>query len=1363
MNKREMSKLRNSRSVDIQRITSVGAQLHGLETYINPDVSAALRFRQRHSEMVGEGFLPSFNSISDDGVEDKGDTLGVALIQPVTIGIEYTQVERDLFPTRRSLQINIDPVSTMLSFQDLQLVEIVLKRWSSAKRKLSDSATNPSDPLSSSGALKGVVEDKKVQFQVVFSSSRLGLGLRTEGSHVVVNNIQNTAYDSQIYQGDILVSIGNQSVSNVPLEQIVKTLARSGRPITVGFERVDTLLGSQGSLESTTTKEELPPEMDCDEDLVNGYPICCYSLHFRSGTQLGLVFEKSVCGQFPVVSKLLSSIDEAVVLSSSVDAFDSEQIEVIDSVFNSEQKRLPRVGAVVVAVDDITVEELGAEEVWQILSKMQDFDASRDLRGSDIASDVTFSITFQETHSSTWGKVDTIEVSSAGVALSFIDDLNGRDMPLFRAKLSSAEIHIERGLGINAHILDNTIPSLLTPLYSDSEEEDSDAYLSIDQVKDIQTESIVSFSAISICSVDYFRPRVSFWEPLLEPSQLFLYFEKQDGSIEANRPAQVALEVSDRLLHDQFNRATFTQNNHLGEAHMVSINVTDAAAEVLNETLTRWKDWRRNILQESEDVHLEYDDELVLGEKHNPAATSMSNIHMVGENTHFHGDAMKVNQRQSAQRGAAKKAAQGALIFAQRRGAETSKKSDSAKPFIFRNRTGISIAFVQQERGLRNSRYSGRTWREPGDSSGLTATIGEYDGLEEYEQESITELADQEDAKFNMDLIDEKYGEGKSQRRSTRQYANKIRSYEGRYPDLMVAIQAVAGILIEPIRNLQVFKVGSTIRHLTVKKDNGSCTGFDSTSNSIQVVWNVEIEDNRRIITLSTAVRVVSAGLGMPIEVGFRHGTNENDIDHSSQSPISAIGIARSDCPFYMPLWLALKLEPVSVYVRPSSVGTTEKSWSESSVLHFGLFIEERTTAVGGKRNDSTTGRWTWEETFSGLRYICCHTGVDEKYPTWFSVFGSSTSNHSETPFSDLSGDKQKDDGLHKRNEFETCEVLSVTLDSGLTIRNMLPAIIEAEVVQGDDPGAESNDEKPIHFSFDEVEPDVLKFRMLKVGECTEIFEVNYNARGLKLRIKHQHLKGWSTWAPLELNATLERGDDHEVYPNETMTTETISPSQVNVQISGGDLGIPMTFGVRIEPKMTNDDMHRGRMYGVEVIVFAELWIRNITSLPLNFGCPAHQIYEPKQSLTETSLNDSIAKFTAESALMELTSLLEVGEKGTVLNQKTGKEDSERNDLIESLPGQQCRELTEEVFEYVEIESSVIKRKWWASESYNGYHKQIFDVDDSGVNWKWLDEKWVSTNKKPSFVIVLGLAQYNLYLTQCYIRQLILLVEQSRL
>ena len=1323
-----MSGPKNSSSLDIQQITSVGAQLHSLETYINPDVSDALRLRKRHLEMIGSRFSTSLNVLPDDKNEAVGDTLGVALIQPVTIGIEYIQIERDLFPTRRSLQINIDPVSTMLSFGDLQLVETILKRWSTNEDRGSEDRTDHQDSLVRSESTKEStketmmesrmesMKESKVPFQIIFNSKRLGLGLRAEGTHVVVNTVQNTAYNHKIQQGDVLTSISNESVLDMPLEQIVKILAESGRPVTVGFERAVASPVAQGESESPKIHEG-----DHADDSADGYPISIYTLHFRSDIHLGLAFEKSVCAQFPVVSKILSSIDDAVVLLGSMDDIDSEQIEVIDSVFNSEHTRLPKVGAVVVAVDGVPVEELGAEEVWQILEKVQASDVSRRLIGSENASNVTFSLTFQETHSSTWGKIDTIEISSAGMALSFIDDLNGRDMPLFRGKLSSLEVHMERGLGINAHILDNTIPSLLTPVYPDSDEANSDLVLSIDEVEDIQTESIISFSVISICSVDYFRPRVSFWEPLLEPSQLFFHVEKQDGNIELNRPAQIALEVSDRLLHDQFTRATSIQNNRLGKAHMVSINVTDAAAEVLAETKTRFEDWRKNLKEESDDVDIEFAKDMILKEGQK-SYSAVADFHMAHQDGHFQDEVLEDSQRSAS---AARKAALGALIFAQKRGAETSKKSDSAKPFIFRNRTGISIAFVQQGCGLRSRGSSARRLREPGEASSFTATIGEYDGLEEYGQESITELADQEDAKFNMDLIDENF-ENSSQRRSTNQFANKIRSYEGRYPDLTVAIQAVAGILVEPITNLQVFKVGSTIRHLTVKKDNGSYTGLDSTRNSIQVVWNVEIEDNRRILTLSTAVRLVSAGLTMPIEIGFRQDKYDNIKNHASENVISSIGIARSEYPYYMPLWLALKLEPVSIYVRPASTGNAEHSWSELSVLQFNLFAEGRVIADGRQLNNSTTGRWTWEETFVGLRFVCCRSKIEEKYPTWFSVYGSSSSTLLEN-FS-TQGEKPKKNTTRQRNGFDAYEVLSIVLDCGLTVRNMLPAVIEMEVVQGDESGPRSGpkDKGASHFSFDEVEPDLSKFDTLNAGECTEVFEVNYSATVPKIRIKHPYLKGWSTWAHLELGEEPDIvGDDDNSHPNKAMAIKSITPSQVNIQVPGGDFGLPMTFGVRIEPKSMTDGTHRIHVYGLEVILYAELWIRNITSLALNFGCPANQIYEPKQTFKSPS-NDLITKFTAESALMELTSLLEVGDKGTVLNQKVTEDDSENLYAIESLPGQQCRVLTEEVFEYVEVENSTIKRKWWASENYNGYHRQILDVDDTGANWKWLDEKWVS-------------------------------------
>ena len=160
---------------------------------------------------------------------DSDDTLGVALIQPLGVGIEYMQFERALFPTRRSLVVNIDPVSTMLSFEDLQLVEVVLKRWSSGRNKRPPHHNNHSCVLPKSGKFpqgeKSAEETTTMQFEVVFNTTLLGLGLvRTDGSQVAVNSIQNPEYTHQVNVGDVLISVGDENVRGKSLDQIVAIL-----------------------------------------------------------------------------------------------------------------------------------------------------------------------------------------------------------------------------------------------------------------------------------------------------------------------------------------------------------------------------------------------------------------------------------------------------------------------------------------------------------------------------------------------------------------------------------------------------------------------------------------------------------------------------------------------------------------------------------------------------------------------------------------------------------------------------------------------------------------------------------------------------------------------------------------------------------------------------------------------------------------------------------------------------------------------------------------------------------------------------------------------------------------------------------
>jgi hypothetical protein len=1313
---------RKSDSIDSQHVTSVDAQLHGLETYINPDVDAVLRFSQRHVEMIG-GWIDTDIPLMDEmGSLENGDALGVALIQPVTTGIEFTQTVRDLFPTRRSLVVNIEPVSTMLSFEDLQLVERVLNRWSKKGKK-------SAGPFRNDNITMDIPSTE--QYEILFKDTRLGLGLRTEGEKILVSSVQNNTFSREIKCGDALVAVDENQVAKKSLEQVVKMLTKAKRPVSIKFERKS----QTEHLKMHTLKDAISPDVapsvlstsaDSKPNVETAESFSCpvYSLSFYLGAPLGLEFEESPCGKFPVVSKVLPSVDEAVVVPNAIGIIENEQIEIIEPAFDPATTRIPKVGAVVVAIDEIPVEEIGVKAAWELLLRTQKARDASEQAPNDLSPRVaTFRLSFQEIDSAVWGKVETADVSIAGVALSFIDDFNGRDMPLFRGKLNTMELHAARGIGVESHIIDRTVPMLLSPLDMDCLEKS--VTLDSRTVQEIHTESIVSLTAIGRFSVDYFHPRVAFWEPLLEPSQLFFLLEKQGGSIESQRPAQIALEMSDRLPGTHSVRTNLAQSIYFKESSMVSVNITDAAAEVLVQGIRRWKMWRQDISSKMIEMGEGCD-----SPDFTPKSPEDDSIVLSGD-----------EPPEEIQRAAAQQAAQAALVFAQKRGAETSKSSPSSKPFIFRNRTGMSVAFVQQGKGLRDQAFPSKRKLESSSTLETETAIGEYRGLERYERQAITELADQEDAKFDIDLIETHSNDGSIMGRSVRHFNNKVRSYEGRYPDLTVAIQAVAGVSIEPLADLQVFKVGSSIRYLTVKKEIS--TGF--AIHSIRVVWNVEIEDNRRILTLSTAVRLISSGFGIPIEVGVRKGTARNGKEDfrslslssigfevevgsskasqsSADSTVTSIGLVSSKTPLYMPLWLALKLEPINVCIRPASIFLSDFEWSHDAVLQFGPVdqAESQTDA-------SFMARWTWEETFQEISFVRCDPQNFTSSSVWFSVFGSTSLGSYGNTLKQGKEEKKKS-SVKRRDESDLFDVLSLTLDSCLTLRNMLPLDIAWEVSCS----SKRDTNHRVLPSCSEVSSprgtEFLKTKLLHSGELTEIVEYCHNSFNLQARFQMAGGNAWSTWASLSLDDL--RNFDDEIDSNDpSEVVDALFPSscQVNVEIQDGPLGVPTIFGARILPKMTTDDPFRGQVYGLEIIVYAELWIRNITSLPLNFGCPGHQLQNALPNLKKqgTSFDESVAKFTAESALMEIANLLEVGDKGTGLNQSIARKMAESG-TIESLPNQTANSLVEEVFEYVEINSSMVRRRWWASESFDSYRQNITNVTDGNATWKWIDESWVS-------------------------------------
>jgi hypothetical protein len=129
------------------------------------------------------------------------------------------------------------------------------------------------------------------------------------------------------------------------------------------------------------------------------------------------------------------------------------------------------------------------------------------------------------------------------------------------------------------------------------------------------------------------------------------------------------------------------------------------------------------------------------------------------------------------------------------------------------------------------------------------------------------------------------------------------------------------------------------------------------------------------------------------------------------------------------------------------------------------------------------------------------------------------------------------------------------------------------------------------------------------------------------------------------------------------------------------DFGVPVQFGIRVTPKVSSPSRGSGCCYGLELVVFAELWFRNLTSLPIDFGCPWSQLSSQK---------------TADSG-----------------------------PNLQSLPLETGKELVHEVFEYMEVESSIVKRRWWAAEQYDNQRTEIAKFPESGSYWKWIDGGWV--------------------------------------
>ena len=97
----------------------------------------------------------------------------------------------------------------------------------------------------------------------------------------------------------------------------------------------------------------------------------------------------------------------------------------------------------------------------------------------------------------------------------------------------------------------------------------------------------------------------------------------------------------------------------------------------------------------------------------------------------------------------------------------------------------------------------------------------------------------------------------------------------------------------------------------------------------------------------------------------------------------------------------------------------------------------------------------------------------------------------------------------------------------------------------------------------------------------------------------------------------------------------------------------------------------------------------------------------------------------AEAALKEFSALFETSEQSRSFAPRKAPSSGQGPDIL-LLPAQAVTTLTEECFEYIEVESSTVKRRWWGTQDFRSIRENLTENTDEPGDWRWIDDAWVS-------------------------------------
>jgi len=559
--------------------------------------------------------------------------------------------------------------------------------------------------------------------------------------------------------------------------------------------------------------------------------------------------------------------------------------------------------------------------------------------------------------------------------------------------------------------------------------------------------------------------------------------------------------------------------------------------------------------------------------------------------------------------------------------------------------------------------------------------------------------------------------------KTTRGSTNRIRTYDGQFPLLSVCLRSSNNLSsVEVLQDLSVVKIGKALRQLQVEKTTESNTEIGY----IHVVWSVELENNRRVITISNAISLISPKCAIPIEFGVLQQTPHHTKESEGKNLIvvKSIGISTPSKGFCLPLWIDLCFQSAEIYIRPFTKCNLYE-WCSSSILQFSRLNSKDSSSLS-----LTPDIWTWTIRDSNCSVVCepSKKGAQDdelRFPAFLS-FDCIDKRLMSTK-------KQLKKGALTENDVEISngyQIICLNFFSPLSIRNILPTSVDWEVsncittatskviklVDGSSIRKNQNRET----MTEALSPGECNF-MIPSGGGEEVLSCNIFTMTIQVRFRCTFDQSWSSWVLLNP----ESSEYDNLNENNDQDTSKRYPRHVNVQCRNKN-GTPLTLGVKIVPKhflssqptqegVTNAEMQKG----FDMILYNELWMVNLTSLPIIFGAPSTQVYSRETDSPPT--DDSTNKIAAESALLELTSILEFGDKGHTFS--VDNDDNYHDGEICILPQQQDDHVIEEVFEYVEIEGGSVSRRWWASENHNN-ERPSPSLQDSIDGFYWIDKSW---------------------------------------